>query len=222
MRRLKWEDTLKQSILIEFKDYKCIQDMKNNAVEELMFSVLDIINKEKQRYDFKEVFFSKELEANDKFISYKKQIEEIKINFESNKFINNITRLSKNHQNNLLFKDEMLNSLNIEHFHLYGNGDNNGTYDLLYAMYYENMVYFIDIFNHKNFYDDTIIKILINNWGNNMSLIFLEDHYNFPIIENKERYSLVKNNINPIPYQIANKTVIPEFLLSNGETLKIH
>lgn len=221
MERLKWEDSLKESIFNVFKDYPCIQKMKDNTVEEVLFSLLTLKRRENQRYGFKEVYFSKELKLNEKYNDYIEEIEEIKINFINDKFSDNIKRLSDRHKKDVLFKDEMLNTLNIEHFHL-GNNDER-TNDSLFVMYHVNIVYFIDIFVHKNFLDDTIIKILVNNWKSNISLNSYENKYYFPNIENKERLNMVKKlRVNPFPYQIENITVLSKMILSNGQDVEDH
>lgn len=200
-----WEQTLKKSILETYNNSQ-ILEYKDSHITELLEKALQISRKNKQRYGQKKVFLSKEILRNPLYEKYKNIVEEIKINFESAIFDNIHQRLSDKHKKNIFYNDNMLNILNVEHFHLDKNPKTR-IKELLFVKYNENRVYFIDIFNHDNFLDKEIVEILYHNWNEE-----IEDLHIFPCknddiseeISNKQRYAIYKNNAN-VPYRIFDK-----------------
>ncbi|MCT7565408.1 hypothetical protein N5T96_03565 [Aliarcobacter butzleri] len=112
-----WEETLKESILENYNNSQMIE-YKDSHATELLEKALQILRKNKQRLGKKKVFLSKEILENPLYEKFKNIIEEIQINFENGIFDNIYPRLSNKHKENILYNDNMLNILNVEHFHL--------------------------------------------------------------------------------------------------------
>ncbi|MFW2590709.1 hypothetical protein ACN5PC_02175 [Aliarcobacter butzleri] len=219
-----WEQSLKESILKNYKNSQMIEYKDSNATE-LLEKALQILRKNKQRLGKKKVFLSKEILENPLYEKFKNIIEEIQINFENGIFDNIYPRLSNKHKENIFYNDNMLNILNVEHFHLHTNPTER-TKELLYVKYNENRVYFIDIFNHKNFLDKEIVEILYNNWNDeieDLNVFSCENNNISEKISNKERYAINKNNVN-VPYEIFDKNkdckvwVSISGIMSNGKS----
>ncbi|AZL53925.1 hypothetical protein EI285_04775 [Aliarcobacter skirrowii] len=200
-----WEQSLKESILENYNNSQMIEYKDSNATE-LLEKALQILRKNQQRLGKKEVFLSKEILKNPLYEKFKNIIEEIQINFENGIFDNIYPRLSNNHKKNIFYNDNMLNILNVEHFHLHTKSTK-GTKELLYVKYNGNRVYFIDIFNHDNFLDKEIVEILYNNWNDeieDLNVFSCENNNISEKISNKERYAINKNNVN-VSYEIFDK-----------------
>ncbi|MFX4266280.1 hypothetical protein ACOL29_01325 [Aliarcobacter butzleri] len=219
-----WEQSLKESILTNYNNSQIIE-YKDSNVTELLEKALQILRKNQQRLGKKKVFLSKEILENPLYENFKYIIEEIKINFESGIFGNIYPRLSNKHKENIFYNDNMLNILNVEHFHLHTKSTER-TIELLYVKYNENRVYFIDIFNHHNFLDKEIVEILYHNWNNEIEDLHIFTYVNNNISEkitNKERYAINKNNVN-VPYEIFDKNknckvwVSISGIMSNGKS----
>jgi hypothetical protein len=200
-----WEESLKESILTNYNNSQIIE-YKDSNITELLEKALQILRKNEQRLGKKKVFLSKEILENPLYEKFKYIIEKIQINFESGIFDNIYPRLSNKHKENIFYNDNMLNILNVEHFHLHTNSTER-TKELLYVKYNENKVYFIDIFNHNNFLDKEIVEILYHNWNDeieNLHIFTSENNNMSKKITNKERYDINKNNVN-VPYEIFDK-----------------
>lgn len=220
-----WEQSLKESILTNYNNSQIIE-YKDSNVSELLEKALQILRKNQQRLGKKKVFLSKEILENPLYENFKYIIEEIKINFESGIFDNIYPRLSNKHKENIFYNDNMLNILNVEHFHLDEDSKAKEINELLFVKYNENRVYFIDIFNHKNFLDKEIVEILYHNWNNEIEDLHIFTYVNNNISEkitNKERYAINKNNVN-VPYEIFDKNknckvwVSISGIMSNGKS----
>ncbi|MCT7600765.1 hypothetical protein [Aliarcobacter butzleri] len=200
------EETLKESILENYNNSQMIE-YKDSHATELLEKALQILRKNKQRLGKKKVFLSKEILENPLYEKFKNIIEEIQINFENGIFDNIYPRLSNKHKENIFYNDNMLNILNVEHFHLDEDSKAKEIDELLFVKYNENRVYFIDIFNHKNFLDKEIVEILYNNWNDEIEDLHIFTYINNELsnkISNKERYAINKNNVN-VPYEIFDK-----------------
>uniref|UniRef100_UPI004047139D hypothetical protein n=1 Tax=Aliarcobacter sp. TaxID=2321116 RepID=UPI004047139D len=200
-----WEESLKKSILTNYNNSQIIE-YKDSNITELLEKALQILRKNEQRLGKKKVFLSKEILENPLYEKFKYIIEKIQINFESGIFDNIYPRLSNKHKENIFYNDNMLNILNVEHFHLHTNSTER-TNELLYVKYNENIVYFINIFNHNNFLDKEIVEILYHNWNNeieDLNIFPCENNYLLEKISNKQRYAINKNNVN-VPYEIFDK-----------------
>lgn len=220
-----WEQSLKESILTNYNNSQIIE-YKDSNVSELLEKALQILRKNQQRLGKKKVFLSKEILENPLYENFKYIIEEIKINFESGIFDNIYPRLSNKHKENIFYNDNMLNILNVEHFHLDEDSKAKEINELLFVKYNENRVYFIDIFNHKNFLDKEIVEILYHNWNDEIEDLHIFTYVNNNISEkitNKERYAINKNNVN-VPYEIFDKNknckvwVSISGIMSNGKS----
>lgn len=201
-----WEQSLKESILENYNNSQMIEYKDSNATE-LLEKALQILRKNQQRLGKKKVFLSKEILENPLYEKFKNIIEEIQINFENGIFDNIYPRLSNKHKENIFYNDNMLNILNVEHFHLDEDSKAKEIDELLFVKYNENRVYFIDIFNHKNFLDKEIVEILYNNWNDeieDLNVFSCENNNISEKISNKERYAINKNNVN-VPYEIFDK-----------------
>jgi hypothetical protein len=201
-----WEQSLKESILKNYKNSQMIEYKDSNATE-LLEKALQILRKNQQRLGKKKVFLSKEILENPLYEKFKNIIEEIQINFENGIFDNIYPRLSNKHKENIFYNDNILNILNVEHFHLDEDSKAKEIDELLFVKYNENRVYFIDIFNHKNFLDKEIVEILYNNWNDeieDLNVFSCENNNISEKISNKERYAINKNNVN-VPYEIFDK-----------------
>ncbi|MCT7498448.1 hypothetical protein N5S76_01495 [Aliarcobacter cryaerophilus] len=219
-----WEKSLKESILANFNNFK-IKVCKDSNATELLEKALQILRKNKQRLGKKKVFLSKEILENPLYEKFKYIIEDIQINFENGIFDNIYPRLSNKHKENIFYNDNMLNILNVEHFHLHINSTER-TKELLFVKYNRDRVYFIDIFKHNNFLDQEIVEILYNNWNNEIEDLHISDYKNnstFEGITNKERYRINKMNIN-FPYIIFDKNknckilIYISGIMSNGKS----
>ena len=220
-----WEQSLKESILTNYNNSQIIE-YKDSNVSELLEKALQILRKNQQRLGKKKVFLSKEILENPLYENFKYIIEEIQINFESGIFGNIYPRLSNKHKENIFYNDNMLNILNVEHFHLDEDSKAKEIDELLFVKYNENRVYFIDIFNHKNFLDKEIVEILYHNWNNeieDLNIFNCENNNISEKITNKERYAINKNNVN-VPYEIFDKNknckvwVSISGIMSNGKS----
>lgn len=220
-----WEQSLKESILTNYNNSQIIE-YKDSNVSELLEKALQILRKNQQRLGKKKVFLSKEILENPLYEKFKNIIEEIQINFESGIFGNIYPRLSNKHKENIFYNDNMLNILNVEHFHLDEDSKAKEINELLFVKYNENRVYFIDIFNHHNFLDKEIVEILYHNWNNeieDLNIFNCENNNLSEKITNKERYAINKNNVN-VPYEIFDKNknckvwVSISGIMSNGKS----
>ena len=220
-----WEQSLKESILTNYNNSQIIE-YKDSNVSELLEKALQILRKNQQRLGKKKVFLSKEILENPLYEKFKNIIEEIQINFESGIFGNIYPRLSNKHKENIFYNDNMLNILNVEHFHLDEDSKAKEINELLFVKYNENRVYFIDIFNHHNFLDKEIVEILYHNWNDEIEDLHIFTYVNNNISEkitNKERYAINKNNVN-VPYEIFDKNknckvwVSISGIMSNGKS----
>ena len=70
------------------------------------------------------------------------------------------------HANNLKFEDRLLNDWGIIHLHLQPIGQRNPATDgiLLFAYFYGEDVFLVNIGNHRSFADKTLLEIIDNNW----------------------------------------------------------
>lgn len=220
-----WEVTLKESILSVYSSFDIQKHREDKAID-LLIKALSIVRKKNQRQGQKQVFLSKEIQNNPLYKDFENEINEIKLNFENGFSEQNYQRLSKEHHLNFTYRDTMLDVLNIEHFHLGKNREE--TYrssELLFVKYYENSVYFIDIFKHNNFLDDSILLVLHNNWENIIATFKYPSKIQLSTsIENKNRYLLYKKNVNSV-YEIIDRygqkyCYGTHGVMSNGEAMQ--
>lgn len=102
--------------------------------------------------------------------------------------------------NNLNFEDNLLNDWGIHHFHMGKKLNDNGfierTNTLLYAYVKDDCIYLIEVFDHSNFSDNTLIEIIHTNWPEVLEPYRLEGILDIgPSINNQERSELRKTRL---------------------------
>lgn len=177
--------TLRNSIL---SSYSQLNEEEN--LSDILLKVVEIERKNKLRYGKKKVYISSELLYNPLYKIFKNKINEFISGFENDNFESFKNSLSHRHKN-ISYKDTFLDTLYIEHFHLKENPRVN---ELLFVKYDKyNNVYFINIYNHRNFFDKEVIRVISNNWSHLLSDIELPIKMDTSFLSDKDFYILTKN-----------------------------
>ena len=210
-----FDDSMITSIL---ESYRYLDSAKNT--EDLLLDAISIERKKSLRYGYKDVYYSKEILQNTNYQKFEKVVLEIANAFESNQFDSISWRLSKYHQNKT-FQDDMLNILDIDHFHLGEKANNNGRAgELLFIYYYQENLYLVDIFNHESFFNKRILEIIYENWENSLEYDFSDLYQNSSYMDDKTRCQLFKKKHVNSTYEFTShgkkKIIATKDIMSNG------
>lgn len=215
-----FDDSMRTSIL---QAYECLDSSK--TTEDLLITAIAIDRKKSLRNGCKNVYYSKEILQNEHYKKFEKVILEIISAFKRNQFYKIAWRLSKKHQNKVFQDDDMLNILDIDHFHVGEKSNGNvRTSELLYIYYFQDAIYLVDIFNHDSFFNQKILEIICENWENICEYDFSDSCQNASHIDDKTRYELFrKKHINSI-YEFQchgkKKIIATKGIMSNGNAMQ--
>jgi len=191
---LDYESKLRQ----DFLDFFNKAEYTSKQLDELFHLYCNKINKQISKSKYK-VFMSKELNKDTKGLN--NIIVKIKKDFEKN----NINLLNKRLSKASIKEDKndlLLNNWGIYHLHLGSISKNKfskRTNLLLFIKIINNKVYFLDIKEHGNFSSIDFIKIMHNNWEEEIKLFRVKDFTNIePKLNEKEVYKFWKLGINAI------------------------
>ena len=163
---------------------------------------LYLYNKQKIPSGKKNVYYSKEIIKSPLYKAFYKRISVICNTLKQGY---SIAPYLTNRTNNLKFEDRLLNDWGINHLHLQPIGQRNVATDgiLLFAYFYADAVFLLNIGNHGNFTDRMLLKIIDNNWSD---LLETFNGINPSNLTEKQIMGLRKNNI-AYTLQINNKVI---------------
>lgn len=124
---------------------------------------LYLYNKQKIPSGKKNVYCSKEILKSPLYRAFYKRISIICDALRQGR---SIAPYLTNRINNLKFEDRLLNDWGITHLHLQPFEQRNSATDgiLLFAYFYADAVFLLNMGNHGNFTDRTLLRIIDNNW----------------------------------------------------------
>lgn len=208
-----FQSKLRQDFLNFFEK----EEYNNREIVDLFHLYCNKINKQFSKNTYN-VFISKELihVKNSK----KNILMKIKKDFENN----NINLLNKRLSKGSIKEDEndlLLNNWGIYHLHLGVVNENEfsgRTGLLLFIKVINNKVYFLDLKEHGNFSSIDFIKIMHNNWEEEIKLFRVKNFTNIePKLNEKEVYKLWKVGINAIlTFNDTNNIEVAYYPISGG------
>jgi hypothetical protein len=147
----------------------------------------------------RKVFFSKELYINPFYSSYRNKIYKLKGIFENG---SNIRPFLSTQVNNINSFDPLLNAWGMHHLHFISkyqaNEKKKRTNEILFIMEDYNNIYFINIFNHKDWVNLNPLKIVKRNWPNSIERYKLKGISATQSLTETEMWNLRKKHANAV------------------------